>query len=114
MGAHIAQDAYVSASVDIVEADLLEVGPGAVVGDMVKLQGFLFEHGQLRFRKVKIGANCHVGALSVLDPGCELRCDVRIKPLRKVSSEKNSSDVATSRCGESLADSTVAPNDHNV
>jgi len=84
MGASIATDAYLSASAMVLEVDLLKIGSGSFIEDMVTLFGHSFQMGHLGFVRVTIGENCQVGVLSVLLPSSVVGNGVQIEPLTQI------------------------------
>ena len=80
LGARIGRRVYVH-STGFLEFDLVEIGDRAVLNNGCILQTHLFEDRILKASKLRIGANCEIGAHSIVLYGAEMNDGSRLGAL---------------------------------
>jgi len=65
MGVHIGGQNQLSV-LDFEAPDLIEIGEGTNIGSGVVLNNIVYENGEMRVGKIKIGKNCYVGTSCVI------------------------------------------------
>ena len=80
LGARIGRRVYTHTT-GLLEWDLVEVGDGAALNDDCVLQTHLFEDRVLKADRLRIGADCSVGAVSVVLYDTEMEAGARLDAL---------------------------------
>ncbi len=80
LGARVAFSANISSDVDILDPQLLTLGPGATVGARCFISGHFVADGMLVLREVRIGAGALLALQVVVAPGCTIGEKAVLKP----------------------------------
>lgn len=80
LGARVAWDAGVPASLAVRDPALLEVGAGSVLEEGIAVEGVTLRAGRAHVAPIRIGERCVVGAQVILLPGVVLAHEVRVEP----------------------------------
>lgn len=80
LGAEIAFTSNISSDVDILDPQLLVLGPGATLGARCFISGHFISGGVLHLRPVQIGAGALLSLQVTVAPGCSIGKDAVLKP----------------------------------
>ena len=72
-GVKIGKNVYIATETRIDGVPLIEIGDDVFIGPRATIGAHInFKGGNIKYKKVKVGNGCFIGASSVLTPGCQI------------------------------------------
>lgn len=86
LGAKIGKNCFIG-SINIANHDLITIGDNTSIGYDARLLGYVVEDGWLKIGPINLGANCFVGARSVVNMGCKMEDNASLGDMSMLPSQ---------------------------